>query len=67
MRKTLLVLWAAFCLISVVIDIGALAEYPKVYYLWACLALDAGTVPLCAWLYSRPPLRAWLHEHAERP
>jgi hypothetical protein len=66
MRKTALVLWAAFCLISVVADLGALADHPEVYYLWICLALDAGTVPLCAWLYDRPPLRIRLRQLAGR-
>jgi hypothetical protein len=67
MRKTLLVLWAAFCLVSVVADLTALADHPKVYYLWVCLALDVVTVPLCAWLYRRPPLRVWLRQRVGRP
>lgn len=66
MRKTALVFWAAFCAISALADLGALTASPQVWYLWACLALDVGTVPLCAWLYSRPPLRVWLRQRARR-
>lgn len=66
MRQTVLVLWAALCLISVLADLSVLIAYPQVWYLWACLALDLGTVPLCAWLYSRPPLRIWLRQQAGR-
>jgi hypothetical protein len=52
-KRTALVLWAAFCTISAFFDLSAISTYPEAWYLWACLALDVTTVPLCAWLYSR--------------
>lgn len=67
MRQTAIVAWAAFCLVSLVADVSALIDHPEVSYLWVCLALDAGTVPLCAWLFRRPPLRAWPRQRTGRP
>jgi len=66
MRRTALVLWAALCAVSVLADLGGLATHPGDVWLWICLVLDASAVPLCAWLYSRPPLRVWLRQQAGR-
>lgn len=66
MRQTALALWAAFCAVSVLADLSALTVHSDDVWLWICLALDAGTVPLCAWLYSRPPLRVWLRQQTGR-
>lgn len=66
MKQTAIVAWAALCLVSLVADMNALAAHPEVYYLWVCLALDAGTVPLCAWLYRQPPLRIRLRQRVKR-
>jgi hypothetical protein len=53
MKRTALVLWAALCIVSALFDLDAIGAHPAVWYLWACLALDVATVPLCAWLYGR--------------
>lgn len=66
MRKTALVLWAAFCAVSVLADLSALTRSPNDVWSWLCLVLDVTAVPLCAWLYSRPPLRIWLRQQAGR-
>ena len=53
MRQTALVLWAAFCAVSVLADLGALAGHPADIWSWLCLVLDVGAVPLCAQLFKR--------------
>lgn len=66
MRQTALVAWAALCIVSLFADLGAVAGHPADFWSWLCLALDAGTVPLAAWLYGRPPLRIWPRQQVGR-